>query len=336
MEEEDRICGKCDKSVKVDDKVVNCFTCKQEFHINCQGVSLSKYEFLSGENDSIVWFCRTCRRTTAGMFQHVANLEIRLKAIEEEREKEKHELSVLRKLVTALNQTVNSVEDSIVNVKEENDNIRDAVTCMLNEIPQCTSIEARFSSIENTLQEVSSHSITELYDNVCSQSSLNSRNFSTVEVANELDDRQRRKGNLVLHNVPENSDQECDEDAVKSILKHVVDKEVDVQRDPITNRPRIYRLGKRIPGKNRSVKCHLNSEQVCEQVLSQSRRLSESSRYNQVVLQEDLTPMQRSHIKQLVHEKKRRNCLASKNNQDPDWIIRGGKLCKKNESKVLY
>ncbi len=123
MDEQNRTCGKCEESARAEDKVVSCFTCKQVFHINCQGVSLSKYEFLSNENDSIVWFCKTCRLTTAGMFQHVANLEVRLKAIEEERKKEKHELSVLRKLVTTLNQKVNSVEDSIDNVKEENDNI---------------------------------------------------------------------------------------------------------------------------------------------------------------------------------------------------------------------
>ncbi len=238
------------------------------------------------------------------MFQHVANLEVRLKAIEEEREKEKHEMSVLRKLITTLNQTVNSVEDSIDNVKEESDSIRDAVTCMISEIPQCTSIEARFSSIENTLKEVSSHSFTDLNDNVCSQSSLYIRDIPTVEVANEIDDRQRRKGNLVLHNVPEKSDEDFDEDSVNSILKHVVGKEVDIQRDPITNRPRIYRLGKRTPGRNRSIRCHLISKEVCEQVLSQCRRLSESSRFSQVVLQEDLTPMQRSHIKELVKEKK--------------------------------
>ncbi len=264
------------------------------------------------------------------------NLEVRLKAIEEEREKEKHELSVLRKLVSALNQKVNSVEDSLDNVKEENDSIRDAVTCMISEIPQCSSIEARFSSIENTLKEVSSQSFTELDSSVSSQPSLNIRDIPmcTVEVANELDDRQRRKGNLVLHNVPESSDQNCDEDSVNSILMHVVGKEVDVQRDPRTNRPRIYRLGKRTPGKNRSIKCHLNSKEVCEQVLSQSRKLSESNRFCQVVLQEDLTPMQRSHIKQLVNEKKKRNCLACKNNQDPDWIIRGGKLCRKNDYQV--
>ncbi len=333
MDKQKEICGKCDKRLMDEDKVVNCFTCKQLFHISCQGISEAKCELLSNE-DSIVWFCRTCQITTAGMFQHIVNLELRLKAIEEEREKEKHEMSVLRKLVATFNQTINSIEETIVNVKEENDTIQEAVTCMLSEIPQCTSIEARFSSIENTLKEVSSHSFTNFDHSDWSQPSLNCSDIPTVEVANELDDRQRRKGNLVLHNVPESKDQECDEHLINSILKHVVGESVDIQRDPMTDKPRIYRLGRKIPGQNRSIKCHLKSKEMCAQVLLHSRRLSESHNFSQVVLQEDLTPMQRSHIRRLVNEKKKRNCVARENNQDPDWIIRSGKLYRKGDFKV--
>ncbi len=49
----------------------------------------------------------------------------------------------------------------------------------------------------------------------------------------------------------------------------------------------------------------------------------------------DLTPMQRLHLRKLVNEKKKRNCIACKNNQDPDWIIRSGKLCRKSDYKVF-
>ena len=203
---------------------------------------------------------------------------------------------------------------------------------MLNEVPQVTmsSLESRFCNIEetlsNTVETIESKSSV---NSVGSQSTLNVSDISTAAVATELDDRQRRKENLVLHNVPENNTQECDEHSVNSIMMHVLGKEVDFQCDSITGKPRIYRMGKKIPGKNRSIKCHLKSKETCEQVLSQSRRLSESSAFSQVVLQEDLTPMQRSQLRQLVNEKKKRNSLTRKNNQDPNWVIRGGKLCRK-------
>ena len=113
-------CGKCDSLLKAEDKAVPCFTCKQFFHIKCQGVTDIKYEVLSDQSDSagIVWFCRTCQWTTAGMLQHIANLEICLKAIEAERQKEKHEVSVLQNLVKALNKKINSLEESVGSVQE--------------------------------------------------------------------------------------------------------------------------------------------------------------------------------------------------------------------------
>ncbi len=108
-------CGKCDKTLKSEHKVISCFTCKQLFHSHCQGVSDAKYEFITNQNDNsgIVWFCKACKRTTSGMFQHIANLEIRLSTIETERQKEKHEMAVLQNLVNALNKKIHSLEESV-------------------------------------------------------------------------------------------------------------------------------------------------------------------------------------------------------------------------------
>ncbi len=201
----DYVCGKCDDVLKKEDKIVTCFTCKQLFHIHCQGVSDAKYVFLSDQSDNsgVVWFCKTCQRTTRGMLQHIANLEVRLRTIEAERQKEKHEITVLQNLVNALNQKIKSQEESLVGFQEiaESNGEQIDTTCMLNEIPQTTSIEARFSSIEDSLKQVSSTCIPSIE----SRRSSSLENVPTIEVANELDDRQRRKGNLILHNVPESA-----------------------------------------------------------------------------------------------------------------------------------
>ena len=330
----DYVCGKCDDVLNNEDKVVSCFTCKQFFHTHCQGLSDAKYEILSNQSDStaIAWFCRTCQITTRGMFQHIANLEVRLKTIEAERQKEKHEITVLQNLVNALNKKIKSLEESLVGVQEiaesngeQIDTVKDAVTCMLNEIPQTTSIEARFSSIEHSLKQVSSTCISSIESR-----SSGFENVPTIEVANELDDRERRKGNLILHNVPENASHGTDEEVVKTILKFVLDNEVPT---PLEDNEgiRIYRLGRKIPGMNRSIKCHLKSENLCEQLLLQSRKLTKSQEFCQVVLQPDLTFHQRIHIKQLVREKKRRNNLALEKNEEADWIIRDGKLYRKRD-----
>ena len=278
--------------------------------------------------------------TTAN--QNVSNLAHQLKEIEAKRESEKKQITVIHNLVKSFNGNLAEIEQnskqSIQEVQEDVQSVRENICEMLTEVPQVTmsSLETRFSNIEEmlstTVETIESRNC--LY-NASSQPSLTFDDISTAEVANEIEDRRRREGNVVLHNVPENSDQVSDEDSVNSILMHVLGKEIEIKRDSITNKPRIYRLGKKIPGKNRSIKCHLKSKEMCEQILSQSRRLSESSTFSQVVLQGDLTPNQRSHIRQLVNEKKKRNSLACKNNQDPDWVIRSGKLCRKSDYTMI-
>ena len=57
----------------------------------------------------------------------------------------------------ALNSKLNKLEDELDNTtkinSEEIIGIRDAVNCMLDEVPQTTSIESRFNSIEDSLLE---------------------------------------------------------------------------------------------------------------------------------------------------------------------------------------
>ena len=342
-------CGKCDNRVKPEDKAVTCFTCKQDFHIQCGQVSDKKYNILSDPIDGtgLVWFCRTCRRTTATMLRNVANLELRLKSIEEEREKERHEMTVLQNLVRALNKRLNTTEESIKESTQSNqgeiETIKEAVTTMLNEIPQAPSLEARFSSIEDSLNQISSLPSTDsrltgvqsydacpMYQSYSNESTI-VPDISTLEVSNELSDRQRRSKNVVLHNVPDNDDPVNDAEIVATIFEKILGKAPEMQKDLLTNKARMYRLGRKVPGKNRTIKCHLTSQEECEQLLVQSRLLRDSKDHNNIVIQADLTPMQRSHIKQLVIEKKRLNDFARVNNEDADWIIRNGKLSRKRD-----
>ncbi len=75
----------------------------------------------------------------------------------------------------------------------------------------------------------------------------------------------------------------------------------------------------------------MKSDDLCEQILGQSRKLTQLHEFCQVVLQPDMTFRQRTHKKQLVKEKKRRNSLARDNNDEADWIIRDSKLYRKRD-----
>ncbi len=155
----------------------------------------------------------------------------------------------------------------------------------------------------------------------------NFQDTSIVAVANELEERNKRKRSIVIHNVPESHDSSSDMEAVKQILHEVSGKEVEFEL--MNNKPRMYRLGRHHDPSNnrtRSIKVHLKSADDCDEILQNLRKISQSVKHPCVVIQRDLTPMQRNHIKMLVMEKKRRNNQAIMNNEEPDWTISSGFL----------
>ncbi len=163
------------------------------------------------------------------------------------------------------------------------------------------------------------------------QPGLHTDEYNIAAVSNELCDRKKRERNFVVHNLPESESEEQDVIAVKELLEEIARKDIkqELQVDTFTNQARVYRLGKKLPSKTRTVKIHLRSSNVCEYVLNNSRRLSDSEKFNKVVLQKDMTVLEREHLKRLLLEKKRRNELASTMDEEPIWIVRNGVLCRK-------
>ncbi len=265
---------------------------------------------------------------------------------------QKKELSVVHQLLTTFNSKLSDVEDkqtdAIKEINCEVQSVKDNVKTMLEEIPQVTSIENRFSSIEETISNFveSKESSSKQVDINCEaihalevrilsmeESQLDNSIISNLQdttiaaVANELEERNKRERSIVLHNVPESQDSIGDVEAVKQILQEVTSKEIEFEL--MNNKPRIYRLGRHLAlskNKPRSIKVHLKSADDCDEILRNLRKLSQSAQHPCVVIQRDMTPMQRNHIKLLVMEKKRRNNQAIMNNEEPNWTVSSGFL----------
>ena len=154
---------------------------------------------------------------------------------------------------------------------------------------------------------------------------------TVAEITNELEERNKRSSSLIVPNLPEPTNENDDEVHVSKLLREVLDnpnKPVLPTEGEIPG-PKLFRFGQRMPGRVRSLKVHLKSKEVRDKVLSNARRLMKSENYSNIVLQKDMTPMERN---QLVHEKKRRNFEAKQNHEEPDWIIQGGILCRRCRS----
>ncbi len=287
-------------------------------------------------------------------------VEQRLLAIESEREAEKKETLVVHGLVKTFNNKLSECEvkneNAIQEMNEEVESIKVNVRTMLKEVPQTTSIEERFSSIEETISSFgesvgrlsSTLSCSETMSNRVTQSAVSNTSIdglpigldsnigecpSLTTVTNELCDRKNRETNFVIHNLPETTSEDRDAESVNEIMEEIMQRNCTqgLEKDVLTNRPRIYRMGTRqVEGRSRTIKVHLTSATLREGIISNSRRLSSSEKYNTIVVQRDMTALERKCMKELVIEKKKRNDVARAMKQEPDWTIRNGILLRKS------
>ncbi len=89
-------------------------------------------------------------------------------------------------------------------------------------------------------------------------------------ITNELYERKKREKSFVIHNLPE-SNEEQDIQSVCEILQEIVQKDVEPDLDRnVSNKPRIYRIGRKMNSKTRTLKIHLQSTRLCEQILLNS------------------------------------------------------------------
>ncbi len=114
---------------------------------------------------------------------------------------------------------------------------------MLNEVPKVTlsSLETRFCQIEEKLNpsletigsentsftgvQVPYNSSSLSVTKMCSES-IESHDEFLIEVANEVDERQKRKKTIVIHNIEENDNATEDKLQVTNVLNEIIGDEL--------------------------------------------------------------------------------------------------------------
>ncbi len=301
-------------------------------HLKDQVVSLmaSKLSGLLEENKNLRNEIEQLRESS---FQTSENQEIN-QSMKEEQESVKKELSVIHNLSDSFNQKLATIEErsqkAFQGVSDEIMSIKDNVNTMLREVPQVTSIETRFASIEERISNSTEARVSLLNFNSCDDISCkdsHSQEEIMIAVAEEVDQRQQRRRSLVIHNLEESVDAENDNLQIKEIFHEITnDEKVTISQQFLTS----YRLGKITSGRNRTIKVHLKSEEFCRRVIQNTWNMRNSTKYKNIVIQPDLTPLQRRQLKTLLKEKKLRNSYAEQCNEEPDWVIREGRLCRKH------
>ena len=90
-------------------------------------------------------------------------------------------------------------------------------------------------------------------------------------------------------------------------------------------------MGRKNQCKSRSIKVHFTTTEMSAYILENARNLSRADKYKTVVVQKDLTPLERLNLKKLLTEKRIRNLNATRVGEEADWIICAGILCRKQD-----
>ncbi len=168
----------------------------------------------------------------------------------------------------------------------------------------------------------------------------NQTESSLTDAVKEMEDRDRRKNNIVLHNIAESSAAEPnarksdDVKFVEQLFKEHLKIDVKPKLDK-SQQPMIFRLGKKNDGKSRSMKIVLQPDDVAK-VLKKAKTLALATdeKIKKIVIKPDLTPMQREEEQKLVKEKNEKNKEALTKNEPADWIIQRWKVVRRPRNQV--
>ena len=152
----------------------------------------------------------------------------------------------------------------------------------------------------------------------------NSIEDKVQQAVEEYRDRENRKFNIIVHQVPESSLQEAkDRNAEDTNIVNQLLADIGVQEATVSS---VVRLGKRIPDRHRLMKVTLDSVPRKIQALRNAKKLQNTFKWKEVFITPDMTPKEREKNKLLRMELKRRRDAG-----EDHLVIRKGEIVKMEE-----
>lgn len=198
--------------------------------------------------------------------------------------------------------------DMLTSIKQEFSSLRNCIQ----------ALDSRIGNLENSFEffrTVQSKQQTEINE---IKHALANLELSKSELLDEVEDRERRRNNIVLFGLPEQESGTADERKKqdKKLLHDVFDA-IDCEEVQIGS---FHRLGKLAEGKSRPVKVILRTREGKTEVLQNSRSLKDTDFFEHVFISNDKTKLQQSEWNNL------RKQLAARKEAGEDVIIYGGKV----------
>ncbi len=303
---------------------MKCSTCRQDFHAKCQHISERTYDAIKDENADIDWYCSSCRVVTRNMSQNMARLDQRVTALESAIE-DKVDKEDIEKLNIALNDKADK------NVVEQLCKKMDSM-----EKGSTEKLDKDSEELSKLLEEKLKEQRELIQKSKTNQTSSDNKTFE--EAVKEMEDRKRRKNNLIFHNIEESGAVDPDvrraEDVsfiMKLLREHLkVESEIQLDQD---GKAMVHRLGSKNTNKSRSLKITFRDIDI-PRILRNAKLLANprNEEIRKIIIKPDQTPFQRNEEKKLVKEKNDRNQEARSKNETADWFIQRGRVVRRSQA----
>ena len=287
-------CDKCTESV---DHLIQCEKCESWYCSSCENVPTQVIEIIS-EYRQLHWFCKTCE-TQIG---HSAYDQLAVQSTSHE-----------------------SITKQLSKVQAQVQKLVDQVNLQLDN---------RFKKFETEMNHKLSNASSVWEQQVVTNSNPGTsrdsnwiNNNITTRVIDEYRDRESRKLNLILYNVPESQSSDTsvqqthDTKFISDIANKIEAGQIDVTR--------VTRLGKKVNNKNRLMKVQVANLSQKRRLLTNAKKLKQCSvDFQNIYLSPDLSYNERQANKLLRQELSRR-----KEAGETDLVIYRGSIVKKTLHK---
>jgi len=327
-------CVKCKQDLGPDCKAIQCDLCGSWIHSRCESVSDEVYENMNdvvGSLNNLVYYCDTnncISRIKQLLFTYL----------------EDDSQSFETKVASVIKETVPACSsDSYNELKSQMGSVTTQIKDLITHNSQLQKqIEAISTSINN-IQKTSYAAVAAQASTVPSPNSSDSSSGPPIHhssqpttpdelrnavssVISEEKDKQKRRLNLIVHNMAESSSDQPQSRKEQDIacIRDILHSQLEVQ-PCISN---AVRLGKRGGPKPRLLKITVESEEEKVAILRNVKRLrlpSTPDPLKRIFITPDLTPREREVNKALRSE------LAERNKSAKQFIIKNGQIVQRRE-----
>ena len=266
--------------------VLECVWCDGRVHSKC--VKMSEEQIiLLGNVRNVVFFCNICLNT----------LPIALKYFED--------LSPMDSHITTLEKSITDIQSTGNQVSKQNQEVANQISDLTTKINQLVSNN---NQMRSQIEDMKATMHTESTNQTPTAPGMT----NSLDIVDEMADRDRRRCNLVVYNFGESDDRKKDIESFQGLCKDVFKLDVKITK--------AVRLGPKIPNKQRPLLLTLENIDDKNYLLSHSHFLRKSEIY----IAPDRTKLERAKHKKLVEELKERRSKG-----ETSLVIRNGTIVQR-------